>query len=249
MRFDQKTILVIGGTTGIGRATVDAFVAEGAHVLFTGRDQKVVDRVASELGARCTGLAADIASPGDTTALMQTIEETFGRIDVLYVNAGVGAFMPIEQVTESDWDRITDTNIKGAYFCIQKALPLMGAGGSIVTCGSAAHVKALSGNSIYAATKAGLRAIVRNLALELMDRGIRVNSLSPGPVDTPIIDKAAGADSAGAAEIRRFMAEAVPMKRLGRPEEIARAVLFLASDEASFITGADLPVDGGMTNF
>lgn len=247
-RFKDRIVVVVGGTSGIGLAAVEAFLDEGAQVIMIGRQTERLAQEAERLGPRCHGIVGDLADIESSRALMRRVGETFGRIDALFVNAGVGAFLPIDQATEADWDRISDINLKGAYFSIQQALPLMGEGSAIVLCGSAGHRKALAGNSIYSATKAGLRAIARTLALELVERGIRINYVSPGPTDTPIMDKAAGGNLEIAAEIRAGMAAAVPMKRLGRPEEIARAVLFLASDDASFITGIDLPVDGGLAD-
>jgi NAD(P)-dependent dehydrogenase (short-subunit alcohol dehydrogenase family) len=180
---------------------------------------------------------------------MTQIADRFGRIDVFFVNAGVGGFVPIEDATEDYWDRVHNINLKGSFFAIQKALALMSPGSAIVLCGSVGHRKAIHGNSVYAASKAGLRALARTLGLELIGRGIRVNIVSPGPIDTPIIDRSSDHDPERAASLRQMMSDAVPMKRLGGPREVARAVLFLASDDASFITGADLPVDGGLINF
>jgi NAD(P)-dependent dehydrogenase (short-subunit alcohol dehydrogenase family) len=243
MRFKDKVVLVIGGNSGIGRASAEAFAAEGAHVFLTGRSQKTIDETVSAIpGAQ--GFRADIADIESNGDVLAAIEAAHGRIDVLFVNAGVGAFVPVPDVTAEQWDEIHDVNLRGCFFAVQKALPLMGNGGSIVITGSIGSVAAVPGNVIYAAAKAGLRAVARTLAVELIGQGIRVNMVSPGPTETPIINRS-GLPPEGVAGLRDLMTDAVPMKRMGTPEEIARPVLFLASDEASFITGIDLYVDGG----
>jgi NAD(P)-dependent dehydrogenase (short-subunit alcohol dehydrogenase family) len=243
MRFKDKVVLVIGGNSGIGRASAEAFAAEGAHVFLTGRSQKTIDEtVAAIPGAQ--GFRADIADIESNADVLTAIGDAHGRIDVLFVNAGVGAFVPVPDVTAEQWDEIHDVNLRGCFFAVQKALPLMAKGGSIVITGSIGSVAAVPGNVIYAAAKAGLRAVARTLAVELIGQGIRVNMVSPGPTETPIINRS-GLPPEGVAGLRDLMTDAVPMKRMGTPEEIARPVLFLASDEASFITGIDLYVDGG----
>lgn len=247
-RFDDKIAVVVGGASGMGLATAIAFAAEGARVVITGRDRQALDAALEQIGPPGDAIRNDIASLTSITALMAEIGASHGRIDVLFFNAGMGIFKPLAEVGETEWDQVLGVNLKAAAFCAQQALPWIPAGGAIVFCGSVGHQKAMIGNSAYAASKAGLRALTRVLALEMIERGIRVNCLSPGPIDTPIMDKSTGYDPKAAAELRAMMANAVPMKRLGRPSEIASAVLFLASDAASFITGADLPVDGGLMN-
>ncbi|MBT2188102.1 SDR family NAD(P)-dependent oxidoreductase [Sphingobium nicotianae] len=243
MRFRDKVVLVMGGNSGIGRASAEAFAAEGAHVFLTGRDQKTIDEtVAAIPGAR--GFRADIADIDSATPALDAIRAAHGRIDVLFVNAGIGAFVPVPEVTPQQWDEIHNVNLRGCFFAVQRALPLMGKGGSIVLTGSIGSVAAVPGNVIYAASKAGLRAVARTLAVELVEQGIRVNMVSPGPTETPIINRS-GLPPEGVAGLRSLMTQAVPMKRMGTPEEIAKPVLFLASDDASFITGIDLYVDGG----
>jgi NAD(P)-dependent dehydrogenase (short-subunit alcohol dehydrogenase family) len=243
MRFKDKVVLVIGGNSGIGRASAEAFAAEGAHVFLTGRSQKTIDETVGAIpGAQ--GFRADIAEIESNGKVLAAIGDAHGRIDVLFVNAGVGAFVPVPDVTAEQWDEIHDVNLRGCFFAVQKALPLMGNGGSIVITGSIGSVAAVPGNVIYAAAKAGLRAVARTLAVELIGQGIRVNMVSPGPTETPIINRS-GLPPESVAGLRDLMTDAVPMKRMGTPEEIARPVLFLASDEASFITGIDLYVDGG----
>jgi NAD(P)-dependent dehydrogenase (short-subunit alcohol dehydrogenase family) len=243
MRFKDKIALVIGGNSGIGLATAEGLAAEGATVFITGRSEKTL----AEAQANIPGASAfpcDIADSETLGPVLDAIRERHGRLDVLIVNAGVGAFSPIRAITPAMWDEVHDVNLRGAFFAVQKALPLMGKGGSIVVTGSIGSILGIAGNAVYAAAKAGLRAIVRILAVELVGEGIRVNMVSPGPTETPIIYRS-GLDEAGIAGMRAAMNEAVPMKRMGRPEEIARPMLFLASDEASFVTGIDMFVDGG----
>jgi NAD(P)-dependent dehydrogenase (short-subunit alcohol dehydrogenase family) len=243
MRFKDKIALVIGGNSGIGLAAAEGLAAEGATVFITGRSEKTL----AEAEANIPGASAfpcDIADPDTLDAVLDAIKARHGRLDVLMVNAGVGVFSPVRAVTPQMWDEVHDVNLKGSFFAVQKALPLMGKGGSIVVTGSIGSVLGIPGNAVYAAAKAGLRAIVRILAVELVGEGIRVNMVSPGPTETPIIYRS-GLDEAGIAGLRAMMNEAVPMKRMGLPEEIARPMLFLASDEASFVTGIDMFVDGG----
>ncbi len=244
MRFKDKVVLVIGGNSGIGRAAAIDFGKEGAHVFLTGRAQKTIDETVAEIpGAR--GFVGDIADIQSGGEVLSAIREAHGRIDVLFVNAGIGTFKPIPEVTPEDWDHVHNVNLRGCFFAVQKALPLIGKGGAIVITGSVGAIVAVPGNVIYAAAKAGLRAVVRTLAAELVGQGIRVNMVSPGPTDTPIITRTGGVSAEQVQGMKDMMAGVVPMKRMGTPEEIARPVLFLASDEASFITGIDMYVDGG----
>jgi len=243
MRFTGKTVLILGGNSGIGRASAEAFAREGAHVLLTGRDLKTIDEtVAAIAGSR--GFSADIADLAAMDALAATLRADLPRIDVLFVNAGVGAFASVREITPALWDQVHDVNLRGCFFAVQKLLPLLGKGSVVLLTGSIGAEAALPGNAIYAAAKAGLRAVMRILAKELLPEGIRVNMVSPGPVETPIINRNAGSEIDVDA-LRAAMIDAVPMHRMGRPEEIAAAALFLASEDASFITAADLYVDGG----
>lgn len=241
MRFSDKTVVILGGNSGIGRAAAAQFKAEGARLAVTGRDQQTLDETAAETGA--LAIRSDIASIADSRSAFARIADGSGAFDVLFINAGIGGFAPIPEVTPEFWDRVHGVNLRGCFFAAQAALPHMRDGGSIVMTGSIGSVLAIPGNVAYAAAKAGLRAVVRILAAELMPRRIRVNMVSPGPTETPIFSRGVGA--AEAAKFRRQMIAAVPMKRMGEAEEIARAVLFLASSDASFITGVDLYVDGG----
>jgi NAD(P)-dependent dehydrogenase (short-subunit alcohol dehydrogenase family) len=241
MRFRDKTAVVLGGNSGIGLAAAKAFQQEGARVAITGRDAASLARVAVETGMLT--LHADISSVAESKTSLARIASKLGGIDALFVNAGVGGFAAVPEVTEDFWDGIHNVNLRGAFFAIQAALPHLRDGGSIVITGSIGSVLALPGNVAYAAAKAGLRAVARILAVELLPRRIRVNLVSPGPTETEIFKR--GATALEIESARTMMANAVPMKRMGEPEEVARAVLFLASNEASFINGVDLFVDGG----
>lgn len=241
MRFRGKTVLIFGGNSGIGLATARAFQAEGADVAITGRNQATLDAVAAETGM--LALRSDIASIADSKASIDRVVREYGPIDILFVNAGVGGFAAADQISEAFWDEVHGINLRGCVFAVQQALPHVRDGGSIVITGSIGSVLALPGNLAYAAAKAGLRAAARILATELLPRRIRVNMVSPGATDTEIFKRNATDEEVTA--LRELMQGNVPMKRLAMPEEIAPAVLFLASDGASYITGIDLFVDGG----
>ncbi len=246
MRFANKVALVIGGNSGIGRATARAYAEEGARVVITGRDPATLAEVAQEIGPGTLAIRSDVADLASVDAAVEQIRQQHARVDVLFVNAGIGAFAPIPEVSAELWDQVHDVNLRGCFFAAQKALPLMGRGGSIVFTGSIGSVLAAPGNVIYAAAKAGLRAVTRIFAVELVAQGIRVNMVSPGPTETPIINRNVGMDAQAVDALRQMMIANTPMRRMGEPHEIARAVLFLSSDEASFITGVDLFVDGGV---
>jgi NAD(P)-dependent dehydrogenase (short-subunit alcohol dehydrogenase family) len=241
MRFDNKCVAILGGNSGIGLAAARMFRDEGAKLAITGRDTGSLREVAAELGA--LAIRSDMGVVADSVAAMTEIEKTLGGIDVLFVNAGVGGFAAITDVSESFWDGIHNVNLRGAFFAIQKALPLMRDGGNIVITGSIGSVLSVPGNVAYAAAKAGLRAMARIIGKELLPRKIRVNMVSPGPTDTEIFKRDASAEEI--AGMRSMLSDVVPIGRMGEAEEVARAVLFLASDEASFINGVDLYVDGG----
>jgi NAD(P)-dependent dehydrogenase (short-subunit alcohol dehydrogenase family) len=249
MRFEDKTVLVVGGNSGIGLAAARAFRAEGAGVLIAGRDPATLAAAAASLGDRAAAFRADISRTGEIDALMAAARRQLQRIDVLFVNAGIGAFVPVRDVTEADWDAVHGVNLRGVFFTVQRALPLMGRGGAIVLTGSIGAVKGIAGGSVYASAKAGVRALGRNLAAELVGEGIRVNTVSPGPIETPIIRRNIGLPPEAEHGLRATMIEHVPMRRMGLAEEVATAVLYLASSEASFITGVDLLVDGGLASF
>jgi NAD(P)-dependent dehydrogenase (short-subunit alcohol dehydrogenase family) len=241
MRFDNKCILILGGNAGIGLAAARMFRSEGAKLAITGRDTESLRAVAEELDA--LAVRSDMGIVTDSFAAMNEVREALGGIDILFVNAGVGGFAHVLDVTEDFWDEIHNVNLRGAFFAIQQALPLMRDGGSIVITGSIGSVAAVPGNIAYAAAKAGLRAVARIFGKELLPRRIRVNMVSPGPTDTEIFKRGASAEEIEG--MRSMLADVVPIGRMGSAEEIARAVLFLASEEASFINGVDLYVDGG----
>jgi NAD(P)-dependent dehydrogenase (short-subunit alcohol dehydrogenase family) len=238
MRFQDKCVVVLGGNAGIGLAAARQFRSEGAKVALTGRNRETVTAAAQEVEG--LGIVSDMGVIAQSEAAMAEIAEHMGGVDVLFVNAGVGGFAPASEVTEAFWDGIHAVNLKGAF---QKALPLMRDGGSIVITGSIGSIAAVPGNAVYAAAKAGIRAVARILATELLPRRIRVNVVSPGPTDTEIFKRGASAEEV--ADLRGFFAGIVPIGRMGTPEEVANAALFLASDQASFINGVDLYVDGG----
>jgi NAD(P)-dependent dehydrogenase (short-subunit alcohol dehydrogenase family) len=245
-RFAGKVVVIIGGNSGIGRAAARSYADEGAQVVITGRDPATLAEVQDELGAAGMAIRSDVADLASLDAVMQQVRQRHGRIDVLFVNAGVGTFAAIPEVTPEAWDEVHSVNLRGCFFAAQKALPLMGPGSNIVFTGSIGSVLAAPGNAIYAAAKAGLRAVARIFAVELVGKGMRVNMVSPGPTETPLINRNPGMDAAAVAALRQMMIANTPMRRMGEPAEIARAVLFLSSDEASFITGVDLFVDGGV---
>jgi NAD(P)-dependent dehydrogenase (short-subunit alcohol dehydrogenase family) len=232
-----KVAIITGGTTGIGLAAAKLFVSEGAYVFITGRRQKELDEAVKEIGSNVTGVQGDISKLADLDRLYETIK-TKGRLDIVFANAGVGEFAPLEKITEEHFDKIFDINVRGTLFTVQKALPLLNDGGSIILTGSVASMKGTPAFGVYGASKAAIRNLVRAWTLELKDRRIRSNVLSPGPTDTPLV---AGAPAEAVARI----VSTIPMGRMGTSEEIAKAALFLASDDSSFITGIELFVDGG----
>jgi NAD(P)-dependent dehydrogenase (short-subunit alcohol dehydrogenase family) len=241
MRFTDKCVAILGGNAGIGLAAARMFAAEGAKLAITGRAAESLRAVAEELDALC--IRSDIGDPAQTDAALAEIADVLGGIDVLFVNAGVGGFAMVPEVTPEFWDQVHSVNLRGAFFAIQKSLPLMRDGGAIVITGSIGAMAAVPGNVVYAAAKAGLRAMARIVGKELLPRGIRVNMVSPGPTDTEIFKRDASAEEI--AGMREMLSSVVPIGRMGTSEEVARAVLFLASKEASFINGVDLCVDGG----
>jgi NAD(P)-dependent dehydrogenase (short-subunit alcohol dehydrogenase family) len=247
-RFSDKVAVVIGGNSGIGLASAQAFAAEGARVVITGRDTATLRQAEESIGG-AVAIRSDVGDLREIDALMSAIQAKLGRIDVLFVNAGIGAFIPIDKVTESDWDRLMAVNLKGVFFTVQKALPLMSRGGAIVLNSSIGGRRGMPTGSVYAASKAGVSALGRNFAAELVGRGIRVNVVSPGAVETPIMGRTAGLPAAAIPALRKQMVQNTPMQRIGDPSEVARAVLFLASGEASFITGIDMLVSGGAAAF
>jgi NAD(P)-dependent dehydrogenase (short-subunit alcohol dehydrogenase family) len=248
-RFLKKVIVIVGGASGIGLATALAFSAEGAKVIISGRDVGALRSAERRIGKGASGIRCDVSAVEQIGEFFASVKAMTARIDVLFVNAGILALMPIESVTEADWDAVQDTNVKGAFFSVQRALPLMSRGSAVVITSSVAAHRGISKATTYCASKAALCALGRSLAAELVERGIRVNTVSPGLIDTPIFGRTRGLPREAESAVRRQEVDCVPMRRMGTPEEVASTVLFLASDCASFITGADLLVDGGCAHF
>jgi len=243
-RFEGKTVVITGGSSGIGLATAKLFHEEGAKVAITGRGQKALDDAVAAIGARAIAVSADVSNLEDLDRLYATVNDKFGKIDVLFANAGIARFMPATEMTEEAFDEMFNINVKGLYFTIQKAIPHFNDNAGVVLGSSVVNSLGLPGTSVYAATKATIRSFARTLASELVGRGIRVNAISPGTIMTPIMDKL-GFSASQRDDFLDDVKQGIPMKRLGTSEEIAKAVLFLAGSDASFMTGADLYVDGG----
>lgn len=242
--LQDKIALVTGGSTGIGLGTARVLAARGARVYLTGRRQAELDAAVAELGPAAVGIRADASRLEDLDRVVARIGGEAGRLDILFANAGGGDMLPLGAITEDHYERIFATNVKGVLFTVQKVLPLMGEGGAIVLNGSTTSIKGTAQFSVYSASKAAVRNFARSWALDLKDRRIRVNVVSPGPVRTPGL---AGLAPAGQQEgLFQALAAGVPLGRLGEPEEIGRAVAFLASEDASFVNGVELFVDGGM---
>jgi NAD(P)-dependent dehydrogenase (short-subunit alcohol dehydrogenase family) len=236
-KLEGKVAVITGGTAGIGLATAKLFAAEGAYVFITGRRQKELDAAVKEIGDNVTGVQGDVANLADLDRLYETVAAN-GRIDIVFANAGVGEFASLEDVTEEHFDKTFGINVKGALFTVQKALPLLNDGGSIILTGSVASVKGTPAFTVYGASKAAIRNFVRGWTVELKDRRIRSNVLSPGPIATPL-------SVALPPETLERLVSTIPMGRMGEPGEVAKAALFLASDDSSFVTGIELFVDGG----
>jgi NAD(P)-dependent dehydrogenase (short-subunit alcohol dehydrogenase family) len=244
-RLTGKVAVVTGGNSGIGLATAKRFREEGAKVVISGRDQRTLDEAIKTIGGEVVAVRADVAKLSDLDKLYRTVFEKFGRIDVLFANAGIAKFAPLAESTEALYDETFNINVKGVYFTIQKALPLLNDGASIIINSSVASESGVADTSIYSATKAAIRSFARTLTAELVGRGIRINVVSPGPIRTPIFGRN-GLSQEQIDDVARMLVSKVPMNRFGKPEEVADTVLFLASQEASYITGVDINVDGGM---
>jgi NAD(P)-dependent dehydrogenase (short-subunit alcohol dehydrogenase family) len=245
-RLDGKVALITGGTTGIGLATAQLFVQEGAKVAITGQNQERLDQASETLGGEVLAVLADTRSLTDLDTAFTQIKERWGKLDILFVNAGIAKFSPLLDVDESFINEMLDINFKGALFAVQKAVPLMSENSSIVFNTSINNQMGMPNSGIYAASKAALRSLVRVLAAELIERGIRVNAVSPGPITTPIYTKL-GIPQTQVEQFAGKLQQVIPMKRFGEAEEVAKAVLFLASNDASFVLGEELVVDGGWT--
>jgi NAD(P)-dependent dehydrogenase (short-subunit alcohol dehydrogenase family) len=244
-KLEGKIALITGGNSGIGLATAKRFVAEGAKVIITGRRKENLDAAVKEIGSNVTAIQADASKLEDIDRVYAEIKKQYGRIDVLFANAGIGEFSPIDKVTEDHFDRLIDINFKGVFFTVQKALPLIPAGGTIVLNASIVSVKGMPAFGVYSATKAAVRSLARTWTNELKDRQIRVNVVSPGPIDTPGVDGLVQ-DAEQAKQLKAALASQVPLGRMGEPDEIAKVVVFLASDDSSYVAGVELFVDGGM---
>ena len=243
-KLTGKIALVTGGSSGIGLATASQFIQEGAFVYITGRRQAELDAAVESLGTQAKGVRADASRLTDLDALYAEIQKDRGRLDVLFVNAGGGSFAPLGQITEEQFDQTFDTNVKGVLFTVQKALPLIPDGGSIVLNASIVSVQGTPNFSVYSASKAAVRSFARTWTSDLKQRKIRVNVVSPGPIDTPGLSGLAQNEEQKNALYAQLAAD-VPLGRIGKPEEIAKAAVFLASEDASYITGIELFVDGG----
>jgi NAD(P)-dependent dehydrogenase (short-subunit alcohol dehydrogenase family) len=246
MKLNNKIAVITGGNSGIGLATAQVFIQEGATVVIVGRNQQALDAAVQSLGEKAIAIQADVANVADLDRAFTVIKDRFVKIDVLFLNAGVAPFAPLEATDEALFDRIINVNVKGVFFAIQKAVPSLNSGASVVINSSVANVAGIPNTSVYSASKAAVRSLARTLSAELVGRGIRVNTVSPGPIQTPLFGKT-GLSQEAAEGLGAALIDSVPMKRLGQPEEIAKAVLFLASDDSSYILGADFAIDGGQT--
>ena len=240
-RLQNKVAVVTGANSGIGYATAQEFIAEGAQVVITGRNEAAVQQAVATLGDQARGVVSDAGQMADVHRLAEQISTLHPRIDVLFVNAGVATFAPIGQVDEAHFDQQFNINVKGLYFTVQALLPLLNDGGSIILTSSTAASSGMAGASVYSATKAAVVSLARTLSADLLARRIRVNAISPGPIDTPIFGKLGMS-----AEATESFAQMVPLKRIGQPEEIAKIATFFASDDSSFVLGEELIAGGGM---
>lgn len=240
-KLEGKVAVVTGGNSGIGLATAKEFAREGARVIITGRDAGTLAEAAREIGGGVLALRSDASSLADIDELFDAVGERYGRVDVLFVNAGIAQFAPLEETSEELFDRTMDINFKGAYFTVKKALPLLADGASVILNASVVAHVGFPNSSVYSASKAALLSLVRTLSADLAGRRIRVNAVSPGPIETPIFGRMGLPE-----EAKQGFSEQVPLKRLGRPEEIAKTVLFLASSDSSFLVGTEIIADGGV---
>jgi NAD(P)-dependent dehydrogenase (short-subunit alcohol dehydrogenase family) len=244
-KLEGKIAVITGGNSGIGLATAQRFVAEGAYVFITGRRQSELDAAVRQIGKNVTGVQSDVSRLADLDRLYVAVKEQKGRIDILFANAGVGEFVTLVAITEEHFDKTFGINVKGLLFTVQKALPLFQDGGSIILTASTAASKGIEGFSVYNATKAAIRSFARTWTVDLKQRKIRVNAISPGPIDTPIFSSVIQTEEQ-VEQIKTSLVVSVPLGRMGSPDEVAKAVSLLASDDSSYVTGIELFVDGGM---
>ena len=240
-RFENKVVVITGGNDGIGLATAKLFAIEGAHVYITGRRQEILDEAVKEIGHGAVGVQGDVSNSDDMTLLYEQIQRNHQKVDVVFANAGVHQPVPLDAIDDSDFDSTFNVNVKGMIFTVQKALPLMTAGSTVILNGSIAGSKGIPGQSLYNASKAAVRSFARSWTNDLKERGIRVNVVSPGGTETRLIRSYLDSQP----EVEEALNKSVPLGRLGEPNEVARAVLFLASSESSFVAGHELFVDGG----
>jgi len=243
-KLEGKIALITGGNSGIGLATAKQFVNEGAYVFITGRREAELAAAKKQIGKNATAIQGDVSNLADLDRLFAQIKKEKGKIDIVFANAGIARYAPLGTITEDFFNSIFDINVKGVLFTVQKSLSLLRDGGSIILNASIVASKGLSSNSVYSATKAAVRSFARTWTTDLKDRRIRVNAISPGPIDTPGLSELLASSETGE-QRKKMISTTVPLGRFGRPEEIAKAVVFLASDDASYITGIELFVDGG----
>ena len=243
-KLEGKIALITGGSSGIGLATAKRFVNEGAFVFITGRRDPELVAAVKEIGKNVNGMRGDVSNLGDLERLFAQIQQDKGRLDIMFANAGVAKYASLGEITEEFYDSIFDINVKGLLFTVQKALPLLPNGASIILNSSIVGSKGLSSNSVYSATKAAVRSFARTWTTDLKERGIRVNAVSPGSIDTPGLSDLLASSETGE-QRKQMITKSVPLGRFGTPDEIAKAVVFLASDDSSYITGTELFVDGG----
>ena len=244
-KLEGKIAVITGGNSGIGLATAKRFVSDGAYVFITGRRQNELDAAVSEIGKNVTGIQGNVSNLADLDRLYTTVKDQKGHLDILFANAGIGEFVPFGEISEAHFDKIFGINVKGVLFSVQKALPLFEDGGSIILNASVNASKGIEASSVYSATKAAVRSFARTWTVDLKHRKIRVNAISPGPIDTPIFN-GLNQSKEEIEQLKKSIITSVPMDRMGSPDEIAKVVSFLASDESSFVTGIELFVDGGM---
>ena len=244
-KLDGKIALITGGNSGIGLATAKRFVQEGAYVFVTGRTQSKLDEAVKQIGSNVTGVQGDVAKSADLDRLFEKIKKDKGRLDIVFANAGIATYAPLGTIDEDHYDSIFNANVKGVVFTVQKALPLMPDGGSVILNASIVGSKGFPANSIYSATKAAIRSFARTWTTDLKDRHIRVNAISPGPIDTEGLRELVGPTETGKERLN-WLQSMVPLGRMGTGDDIAKAVVFLASDDSSYVTGVELFVDGGL---